>query len=55
MNTINRMRAKNEQLQKQLDEANKSHEKATRNFIIVVVLMLLSILLLLRSKYAAKR
>ena len=55
MNTINRMRAKNEQLQKQLDDAERNHAKTVSALVILLVLMLLSIFLLLRSKYAAKR
>jgi len=54
MNAINRLRAENNVLKKQADDAETGNEKAKRNFIIVVVLMLVSILLLLRSKYAAK-
>ena len=54
MNTINKLRAANEKLKAQADEAIKSEEAVTRNFIIIGVIMLVSILLLLRSKYAAK-
>jgi hypothetical protein len=54
MNTINKLRAENEKLKIQADDAIRSKEAATRNFIIITVLMLVSILLLLRSKYIVK-